>query len=57
MNQGIAHIALVVNDYDAASEFEYGTIVVFEDLYRNLWNLTQPNEHNKGLIKAQKKGA
>lgn len=41
----------------APTEFEYGTVAVFEDLYGNLWDLIQPNEHNKGLIKAQKKGA
>jgi catechol 2,3-dioxygenase-like lactoylglutathione lyase family enzyme len=31
-------------------EFEYGTVAVFEDLYGNLWDLVEPNEHNKGLI-------
>lgn len=30
-----------------ATEFEYGMVAVFEDLYGNLWNLIQPNEHNK----------
>jgi len=30
-------------------EFEYGTVAVFEDLYGNLWDLIEPNEHNKGL--------
>lgn len=33
------------------SEFEYGTVAVFEDLYGNLWDLIQPNENNKGWIK------
>lgn len=33
------------------SEFEYGTVAVFEDLYGNLWDLIEPNENNKKLIK------
>lgn len=33
------------------TEFEYGTIAVFEDLYGNMWDLIEPNENNKGLIK------
>lgn len=33
------------------SEFEYGTVAVFEDLYGNLWDLIQPNENNKGWMK------
>ncbi len=33
------------------TEFEYGTVAVFEDLYGNLWDLIEPNENNKGLIK------
>jgi len=32
-------------------EFEYGTVAVFEDLYGNLWDLIEPNEKNKGLMK------
>ena len=32
-------------------EFEYGTVAVFEDLYGNLWDLIQPTELNKGLLK------
>ncbi len=32
------------------TEFEYGTVAVFQDLYGNLWDLLQPNENNKGLI-------
>ena len=31
--------------------FEYGTAAVFEDLYGNRWDLIEPNENNKGLIK------
>jgi catechol 2,3-dioxygenase-like lactoylglutathione lyase family enzyme len=30
--------------------FEYGTVAVFEDLYGNLWDLIEPNEHNKGVL-------
>ena len=33
------------------TEFEYGTVAVFEDLYGNMWDLIEPNENNKGLIK------
>ena len=32
-------------------EYEYGRVAVFEDLYGNLWDLLEPNENNKGLIK------
>lgn len=32
-------------------EHEYGTVAVFEDLYGNMWDLVEPNENNKGLIK------
>lgn len=32
------------------TEFEYGTVAVFEDLYGNLWDLIEPNENNKGLM-------
>jgi catechol 2,3-dioxygenase-like lactoylglutathione lyase family enzyme len=32
------------------TEFEYGTVTVFQDLYGNLWDLIEPNEINKGLI-------
>lgn len=30
-----------------ASEEEYGTVAVFEDLYGNLWDLIQPNTSKK----------
>ncbi len=33
------------------TEYEYGRVAVFEDLYGNLWDLLEPNENNKGLIK------
>lgn len=32
------------------TEFKYGTVAVFEDLYGNIWDLMQPNENNKGWI-------
>ena len=32
------------------TEFDYGTVAVFEDLYGNLWDLIEPNENNTGLI-------
>src|SRR6476660_7114152 len=32
-------------------EEPYGTVAVFEDLYGNLWDLIEPNENNKGLIR------
>ena len=33
------------------TEFDYGTVAVFEDLYGNLWDLIEPNQNNKGWIK------
>ena len=33
------------------TEFEYGIVAVFEDLYGNKWDLVEPNENNKGFIK------
>jgi catechol 2,3-dioxygenase-like lactoylglutathione lyase family enzyme len=32
------------------ADFEYGRVAVFEDLYGNLWDLIEPNEHNKGVM-------
>jgi len=32
-------------------EYDYGRVAVFEDLYGNMWDLLQPNEKNKGVIK------
>jgi len=29
----------------------YGVVAVFQDLYGNLWDLLEPNENNKGIIK------
>jgi len=33
-------------------EYEYGKVAVFEDLYGNLWDLLEPNENNKGVLRA-----
>lgn len=49
MAQHIAHIALVVRDYDEAgvsfvrppTDEVYGTVAVFEDLYGNRWDLVE----------------
>ena len=38
-----------INFVRPPTEFEYGTVAVFKDLYGNLWDLIQPNENNKGL--------
>ncbi len=38
-----------INFVRPPSEFEYGTVAVFEDLYGNMWDLIEPNENNKGL--------
>jgi catechol 2,3-dioxygenase-like lactoylglutathione lyase family enzyme len=40
-----------VNFVSNPTTFEYGTVAVFEDLYGNKWDLIEPNEKNKGLIK------
>ncbi len=40
-----------INFVRAPTEFEYGKVAVFEDLYGNLWDLLEPSENNKGLIK------
>ena len=29
----------------------YGIVAVFQDLYGNLWDLLEPNENNKGVIR------
>ena len=29
----------------------YGIVAVFEDLYGNLWDLLEPNENNKGVLR------
>jgi len=40
-----------INFVRPPTEYEYGRVAVFEDLYGNLWDLLEPNENNKGLIK------
>ncbi len=40
-----------INFLRPPTEFEYGTVAVFEDLYGNKWDLIEPKEPNKGLIK------
>ena len=40
-----------INFVSPPTEYEYGKVAVFEDLYGNLWDLLEPNENNKGLIK------
>ena len=41
MKQRIAHVALVVRDYDEAIAFYTRKLAVFEDLYGNRWDLTK----------------
>ena len=36
------------------TEFEYGTVAVFKDLYGNMWDLIEPKKNNKGLIENEK---
>ncbi len=40
-----------INFVRPPTEFAYGRVAVFEDLYGNLWDLIEPNENNKGVIK------
>ena len=44
-----------INFIRPPTDYDYGTVAVFEDLYGNLWDLIEPNEKNRGLIKAQKR--
>ncbi len=39
-----------INFVRPPTEYAYGIVAVFEDLYGNLWDLLEPNEKNKGLI-------
>lgn len=39
-----------VNFVRPPTEFPYGTVAVFEDLYGNQWDLLEPSKQNKGLI-------
>lgn len=40
-----------INFVRPPTEYTYGRVAVFEDLYGNLWDLLEPNESNKGWIK------
>lgn len=40
-----------INFIRPPTEFEYGIVAVFEDLYGNLWDLVEPNSNNKGLLR------
>ena len=40
-----------INFISPPTEYDYGRVAVFEDLYGNLWDLLEPNENNKGFIK------
>lgn len=44
-------IAKGINFIRPPREEPYGTVAVFEDLYGNRWDLLEPNENNKGLIR------
>lgn len=44
-------LAKEINFVRAPAEYDYGRVAVFEDLYGNLWDLLEPNDNNKGLIK------
>ena len=39
-----------INFVRPPTEYEYGRVAVFEDLYGNMWDLIEPNENNKGMI-------
>ena len=41
------YIGLGINFIRPPQKEEYGTVAVFEDLYGNLWDLIEPNEHHK----------
>ncbi len=40
-----------INFVRPPKEEPYGTVAVFEDLYGNMWDLLEPNETNKGVIR------
>ncbi len=46
-----------VNFVRPPTEYEYGRVAVFEDLYGNLWDLLEPSENNKGWILDKKAGS
>lgn len=33
------------------TNYDYGIVAVFEDLYGNLWDLIEPNENNRGFYR------
>lgn len=39
-----------INIVRPPTQFPYGKVAVFEDLYGNLWDFIEPNETNKALI-------
>lgn len=39
-----------INFVSSPTEYEYGTVAVFQDLYGNLWDFIEPNENNKGWV-------
>ena len=41
-----------INFVRPPTDYPYGRVAVFEDLYGNLWDLLQPNESNKGWIRS-----
>lgn len=43
-----------INFVRPPTEYDYGRVAVFEDLYGNLWDLLEPSDTNKGMIKNQK---
>ncbi len=40
-----------INFVRPPTDYDYGKVAVFEDLYGNLWDLVEPNASNKGWIK------
>ena len=40
-----------INFIRPPKEEPYGMVAVFEDLYGNMWDLLEPNEKNKGVIR------
>jgi len=40
-----------INFVRPPTDYYYGRVAVFQDLYGNLWDLIEPNDNNKGLFK------
>ena len=40
-----------INFVRPPTEYDYGRVAVFEDLYGNLWDLLEPSKQNKGVIR------